>query len=192
MRSHSAFAPPSSKSRSARATRRARELAVVYGVDGGSNDDVVRSADLVVLAVRSNAALDTARSLADAIGETPLLCVASDLRFTDEGVSPGRLGRSLAEEVADVVSAPVVAGLQSVAAARLMQLGPLDEDVLICGDDPRAKQIALDVGGRLVAGRAIDAGPLENARGLEAMTAVILNVNRHYRTHAGIRITGLD
>ncbi|MGZ8695487.1 MAG: NAD(P)-binding domain-containing protein, partial [Gaiellaceae bacterium] len=52
---------------------RARELAAVYGVEGGLNEDVVRDADLVVLSTRSAAALETARVLADAIGETPLL-----------------------------------------------------------------------------------------------------------------------
>jgi predicted dinucleotide-binding enzyme len=37
----------------------------------------------------------------------------------------------------------------------------------------------------------VDAGPLENARALEGLTAVIINVNRRYRAHAGIRVTGL-
>jgi NADPH-dependent F420 reductase len=170
---------------------RAQELAAVYGVAGGRNDEVVRDADLVVLSTRSGAALETARQLAEAIGTTPVLCVASDLRFTDDGVLPGRLGRSLAEEVADVLEAPVAAGLQSLAASELARAEPPDQDALVCGDDPRAKDPALELGGRLVAGRAIDAGPLANARALEGMTAVILNVNKRYGAHAGIRLTGL-
>jgi NADPH-dependent F420 reductase len=170
---------------------RARELAIALGVDGGANEEIVRDADLVVLSTRSNAALETARQLADAIGTTPLLCVASDLAFTKAGVIPGRLGRSLAEEVADVVAAPLAAGFQSLAAAHLMQLQPPDEDVLVCGDDERAKTAALELGDLLVGGRAIDAGPLANARALEAMTAVILNVNKRYGGHAGLHLTGL-
>ena len=170
---------------------RARELALAYGVAGGSNEDVVRDADLIVLAVRSSAALDTARELEPAIGETPLLCVASDLRFTDRGVFPGRLGRSLAEEVADVVAAPVAAGFQSLAAAHLTAREPPEEDVLVCGDDAAAKELSLELGRKLVRGRAIDCGPLANARALEGMTAVILNVNKQYGTAAGLRIVGL-
>jgi NADPH-dependent F420 reductase len=170
---------------------RAHELAVALGVEGGANEEVVRDADLVVLSTRSAAALETARQLADAIGTTPLLCVASDLAFTADGVVPGRLGRSLAEEVADVVAAPLAAGFQSLAAAHLMQLEPPNEDVLVCGDDETAKTLALELGDRLVGGRAIDAGPLANARALEAMTAVILNVNKRYGGHAGIYLTGL-
>jgi 8-hydroxy-5-deazaflavin:NADPH oxidoreductase len=118
--------------------------------------------------------------------------VASDLRFTEDGVLPGRLGRSLAEEVADVLSgAPLAAGFQSLAAAHLAAAEPPDEDVLVCGDEQVAKDVALELGARLVRGRAIDAGPLANARALEAMTAVILNVNRRYGARAGIRLTGM-
>jgi NADPH-dependent F420 reductase len=170
---------------------RAREMAAVYGVEGGLNEDIVRGADLVVLSTRSAAALETARQLADAIGDTPLLSVAADLRFDDTGVHPGRMGRALAEEIADVVRAPVVAGWQSLAAAHLAAPEPPDEDVFVCGDDSAAKELVLELGSRLVAGRAIDAGPLSNARALEGLTAVLLNVNRSFGTQAGIRVTNL-
>jgi NADPH-dependent F420 reductase len=170
--------------------KRANEIAAVVGVDGGANEAVVTDADLVVLAVRSNAALATARDLAPAIGTRPLLSVASDLRFTEDGVLPGTHGDSLAERVDRLVAGSVAAGMQTLAAAHLTAPEPPDEDVLICGDEP-AKSLALDVGGRLVKGRAIDAGPLANSRALEGMTAVILNVNRRLGVHAGIRLTGL-
>jgi len=169
---------------------RGREWALELGVDGGSNEEAVKAADLVVLATRSSAALDTARSLVDAIGETPVLSVASDLAFTDAGVLPGREQGSLAEELSEIVRAPVASGLQSLSAAHLVAPDPPDEDALVCGDDARAKEQALELAGRLVAGRAIDAGPLANSRALEAMTAVILNVNRTYSVTAGIRLTG--
>jgi len=171
--------------------QRGWERGVELGVRGGSNEEIVGDTDLVVLAVKSNAAIDTGRALAEAIGDTPVLCVASDVVFTENGVLPGREQRSLAEELAEVISAPVASGLQSVSAVELARDEPLDQDALICGDDARAKEPALELGGKLVAGRAIDAGPLANSRALEALTAVILNVNRHYRAHAGLRLTGL-
>jgi len=103
-----------------REAERARSTAEELGVAGGRNHDVVRDADLVVLAVKSNATLETAMELADAIGKTPLLCVASDLRFTDAGVLPGRHQGSLAEEVARIVRGPVASGFQSFAAANVV------------------------------------------------------------------------
>jgi 8-hydroxy-5-deazaflavin:NADPH oxidoreductase len=167
---------------------RAQTTATELGVEGGLNQDVVADADLVVLAVKSNATLETARELAAAIGTTPVLCVASDLRFTKEGVLPGRHQGSLAEEVARSVRGPVASGLQSFAAANLLEGDP--GDALICGGEDRAKELSLELAGRL-ADRAIDVGPLENSRALEGMTAVILNVNKRYKAHAGIRLTGL-
>jgi NADPH-dependent F420 reductase len=174
-----------------RDAERARERALELGVEGGTNEDVVRGADLVVLATKSNAALETAAALADAIGETPVLCVASDLRFTDIGIVPGLEEGSLAEHVAKVIRAPLASGLQTVSAIDLSGPEPPDQDALICGDDPAAKQLALQLAGRLVGGRALDVGPLANSRALEGMTAVILNVNKELGVHAGLRITGL-
>jgi NADPH-dependent F420 reductase len=174
-----------------RDAERARERALELGVQGGTNEDVVRGADLVVLATKSNATLETAVALADAIGETPVLCVASDLRFTDTGIVPGLEEGSLAENVSRLIHAPVASGLQMVSAIDLSGPEPPDQDVLICGDDLAAKELALELAGRLVGGRAIDVGPLANSRALEAMTAVILNVNKDYGVHAGLRLTGL-
>jgi NADPH-dependent F420 reductase len=171
---------------------RGAAAAAELGVDGGSNDEVVTAADLVVLAVNADAALETARELASAIGTTPLLSVASELRFTKQGVFPGDDERSIAERVAELVDAPVAAGLHSLAASNLAGAEPPDEDALVCGDDPAAKEPSLELAARLVTGRAIDAGPLATARALEGLTAVIVNVNRRYKAHAGLRVTGLQ
>jgi 8-hydroxy-5-deazaflavin:NADPH oxidoreductase len=158
---------------------------------GATNDDAVRGVELAVLAVKAEAALDTARDVAGALGTTPLLSVASALTFAKDGVRPDPDARSLAERIQDVVDAPVAAGLHSIAASNLGS-EPADEDVLVCGDDAAAKALALELAGTVVAGRALDAGPLANARTLEGITAVIVNLNRRYKAHAGVRIAGLD
>jgi NADPH-dependent F420 reductase len=175
-----------------RDAQRGKERALELGVEGGANEDAVRGVDLVVLATKSNAAVETGAELAEAIGETPVLCVASDLRFTDIGIVPGLEQGSLAEALARLLRAPVASGLQTVSAIDLAGDELPDQDALVCGDDPRAKEPALELSGRLVAGRAIDCGPLANSRALEGMTAVILNVNRQLGVHAGLRLTGLS
>jgi hypothetical protein len=174
-----------------RDAQRGTERAIELGVEGGSNEEVVRGVDLVVLATRSSAVLETGSSLAGAIGETPVLCVASDLRFTEQGVVPGLEEGSLAETLAELLHAPVASGLQTVSAIDLSGPEPPDQDALVCGDDARAKRPALELAGRMVSGRAVDAGPLANSRALEGMTAVILNVNKEFGVHAGLRLTGL-
>ena len=175
----------------ARAADVARELGG-GAVTGAANVEAVRGADLVVLAVKADAALDTTREVADALGETPLLSVASAISFRkDVGALPDADALSLAERVQALVQAPVAAGLHSIAASNLDGAAP-DEDAFVCGDDPRAKELALVLAGKLVAGRALDAGPLASARALEGLTAVIVNLNRKYRAHAGLRVSGIS
>ena len=163
---------------------RASEAAAELGVEGAANADAVRGADLVVLAVKADAVLETAAELADVLGSTPLLSVGSE-------VGPGRDPRSLAERTAEVVDGPVVAGLHSLAAATLGGEEPPEEDAFVCGDDEHAKALALDLAARLVKGRALDAGALSAAGPLEGMTTVIVNLNRRYKGRAGLHVTGL-
>jgi NADPH-dependent F420 reductase len=174
---------------------RARETAAELGgarITGATNEQAVAGADLVVLAVNADAALDTARGVAGALGTTPLLSVASAIEFhKGVGMVPDPDALSLAERVQAVVRAPVVAGLHSIAAANL-EAEELDEDALVCGDDRDAKGLAIELAGRVVGRPALDAGPLASARALEGLTAVIVNLNRRYKAHAGVRITGVD
>jgi len=166
-----------------RDAERAREKAREVGASGGAaNDDAVAQVDVVVLATKADGTLETAASLAAALSTTPLLSVASELR-SKEPVS-------LAERTQELVRAPVVAGLHSLAAGKLARGRP-DEDAFICGDDAEAKALALELAGKVVAGRALDAGPLARARALEGLTAVIVSLNKRYKGHAGIRVTGL-
>lgn len=173
-----------------RDAERARETAAPLGADGAANADAVRGVDLVLLAVKADAAVETARGLRDAIGATPVLSVAAELSFGPGGVRPTTEATSVAQRIQDVLDAPVVAGLHSLAASNLAEAPP-EEDALVCGDDADAKALALELAGRLVSGRAVDCGPLASARALEGMTAVIVNVNKRYKAHAGLRVTGL-
>ena len=158
---------------------KAQRIAAEVGVAGAKNEDAIAGADLVVLACDASAALATARNLRDAIGTTPLLCVASELAV--KGVP------SLAEQVAEILDAPVAAGLHTVSARTVGR----EQDALVCGDDEDAKALALELAGRAVDGRAYDAGPLANARALEGLTGVLVAINKRYKAHAGIRLTGV-
>ncbi len=172
---------------------RAAAIAAELGarVTGATNDEAMRGVDLAVLAVNADAALDTARAVAASLGTTPLLSVASAISFEKgRGMLPDPDALSLAERVQQIVDAPVAAGLHSVAASNLAEAP--DEDALVCGDDEVAKALSLELADRVVGGRALDAGPLASARALEGLTAVIVNLNRRYKAHAGVRVAGLE
>jgi 8-hydroxy-5-deazaflavin:NADPH oxidoreductase len=170
---------------------RAAEAAEEIGAQGSTNADACRRADFVVLATKADAALETARALRDAVGATPLLSVAAELTFTPGGVLPTPEATSIAERIQAVVDGPVIAGLHSLAARNLGDDAAPEEDALVCGDDADAKAAVLELAERITSGRAIDCGPLASARSLEGLTAVIVNVNKRYKAHAGVRVTGL-
>jgi NADPH-dependent F420 reductase len=170
--------------------RAAAAAAEVGARRGLENAEAVAGAELVVLSVDASAALSTVAELAEPLGETPVLSVASELRVEQGAAYPGASRLSLAERTQELLRGPVVAGLHSLA-AKSLAAGKAEGDAFVCGDDDAAKATALEVAAMLVTGRALDAGPLASARALEGMTAVIVNLNRRYRGHAGLRIEGL-
>ena len=173
------------------ADRAAAAAAELGAARGAANAQAVDGVDHVVLSVLAAAALETVAELADPIGETAVLSVASEVRVVGGVAFPGDNPLSLAERAQELLRGPVVAGLHSLAAATLGGDEPPDEDAFVCGDDPDGKALALEVAGRICDGRALDAGPLASARALEGLTAVIVNLNKRYRAHAGIRVTGI-
>ena len=158
-----------------------------------SNADASRAADVVFLSVPPQGVEPTALELAADLGGRILVSVASPIVFRDgrPGAQPAELSLAeLAQRAAP--AARVVAGFHTVSAKLLSRPeATLEEDVLLCGDDDEAKVAVAALAERLVEGRAVDCGRLEVARWLEPLTAVLLNVNRRYRTNSGVRVTGL-
>jgi NADPH-dependent F420 reductase len=86
----------------------------------------------------------------------------------------------------------VVSALHTVSARLVGDLAhELDEDVLVCGDDPDDKARVIELIERIDGLRALDAGRLEMARITEQLTALLISINVRHRVHAGIRITGV-
>jgi predicted dinucleotide-binding enzyme len=85
----------------------------------------------------------------------------------------------------------VVSAFQNVAAAKLVEDGDVACDILVTGDDVEARKAVMELV-RAIGMRPINAGPIANAIAAEALTAVLIGVNKwHKADHAGICITGL-
>jgi NADPH-dependent F420 reductase len=87
----------------------------------------------------------------------------------------------------------VVSAFNNISAASLTNIeNNIDCDCLISGDDAKAKKEAMELAEKIPGVRAIDCGPLENARIVEKITPLLINLNiRNKIKLAGIRITGL-
>jgi 8-hydroxy-5-deazaflavin:NADPH oxidoreductase len=85
----------------------------------------------------------------------------------------------------------VVSGFHNVAAHKLKSGAGIDCDILIFGDDPKDRETVIGLA-KAIGLRALHAGPLANSTAAEALTSVLIGINRAYKVDgAGIRITGI-
>ena len=164
-------------------------------VSGAANADACDGADVVLLAVPYEGHDELVATLPLA-GRVVVSCV-NPLAF-DKAGPYGRVvdgGEGSAAESAQRIApeAPVVGAFHHVSAPVLWGDREFlsDEDVLVCGDSAEAKQVVIELA-RCVTGRdGVDAGRLRLARQLEPLTAVLISINKRYKTHSGVRISGI-
>lgn len=158
------------------------------------NATAAADADLVILAVSAEATVLTAIEHRARLAHKIVVSMANGMRKVDGGFSPviSPLGSIAQEVAAGVPEATVVAAFQHLPAPQLLDLDhELADDVLVCSDNVEAAKAVHEIVTTIKHLRPIDAGPLGNASALEALTAVLVTVNIRYKTHAGIRLTGI-
>jgi NADPH-dependent F420 reductase len=195
MHGHKVVLGSRSAERAEAAAAEIRERTPAGDVSGAANADAAAAADVVLLAVPYDGHDELVDDLAPVLeGKTVISCV-NPLGFDKQGPYGLEVpGGSAAESAAAIVpEATVVGAFHHVSAVTLWGEDEyLDhEDVLVCGDDKDAKQVAIELA-RAVTGRdGVDAGRLRLARQLEPLTAVLISINKRYKTRSGIAISGV-
>jgi NADPH-dependent F420 reductase len=183
--------------RAAEAAGKLRAAVDGADVEGLVNGEAAQRGPIVFLTVPFRAQSETLTNLKGSLREgqllvdctVPLAAALSGKATRTIGVWQGSAAQQAKEMAPDGVV--VLSALHTVSAPRLAGDERLDEDVLICGDR-RADKKRLAELIKLVDGlRPVDGGPLEQARIVESLTALLIGINSRYRTHAGIRVTGL-
>lgn len=120
----------------------------------------------------------------------PLAAAVSGRATRLLGVPQGSAGLQAAEMVPEGVE--VVSALHTVSAATLGDLDhQLDEDVLVAGDRAEPKRRVAELIAQIDGLRPVNAGRLEASKLIEGLTPLLIGINSRYKTHAGVRITGL-
>jgi NADPH-dependent F420 reductase len=177
-----------------------REVLAAAGVQaqigGAGNAEAAASGEIVLLATPYDASGDSITALSSAVAGRLVVSCINPLGFDARGphglpVPDG----SAAEQVARLLpDSTVTAAFHHLSAPSLANLEKdlSGEDVLVCGDDAAARarvvELAADVTGR----PGVDVGALRQARVLEPFTAVLIAVNRRYKTRAGVLLTHVD
>jgi len=161
-------------------------------VGGDQNTAAASACDIVVITVPFSAHLETLKAISASVRGKIVVDATVPLR-------PPKVGtvalppEGSAAKIAQAVLGPdvaVVSAFHNVAAAKLLKPDPIDCDVLVCGDDENTRNEVV----KLVqaAGlHGLHAGPLANSAAAEAMTSLLIWINRRYKVEgSGLRITG--
>lgn len=180
--------------KAARVCAELRQLAPGARIDAAGNLQAARAAQIAILTVPHGAQQAAVREVREALAGKILVDATVPL-------VPPKVARVQLPEGGSAVAAVqqllgdavrVVAAFQNVSAHHLRDLAHApDCDVLVCGDDPEARETVIGLA-RDMGLRAWHAGPIANAAAAEALTSVLISINMRYKVPgAGIRITGL-
>ncbi len=166
-----------------------RDLRLLPGVN-----DEAAAAELVVVATPWEGVLATVAASAARLDGKIVISMANALtRWGTEMVPLVPPTGSVTAAVARALPrARVVGAFHHLPARAWGDLDhPLDADVMVCSDDPMATEEVVALIDRLPGLRGVDCGSLSSALAIEALTPALLEINRRYKTHAAIRVTGL-
>ncbi|MFE1101820.1 NADPH-dependent F420 reductase [Nocardiopsis alba] len=164
-------------------------------VHGLENAEAAAMGDIVVVAVPWDGHRELLVSLADRLAGKIVVDCVNPLGFDKKGpyaldVPEG----SAAQQAAEVLpGSRVTAAFHHVSAVLLLdpEVAEIELDVLVLGEDREATDVVRALAGTIPGARGVFGGRLRNAHQVEALTANLIAVNRRYKTHAGIRVTGL-
>lgn len=152
-------------------------------------------ADVVIDAVMSSAAVETAAQYADTLAGKIVVSMANDLKkIGDEFVAvlPEEGSVALAIQAA-APEARVVAAFHHVPAASFADLdSSMEDDVIVASDDAGARDVVFELLESMPDVRAFDGGSLAKSVGLEAFAAVLLTANLRHKGRGSLRLHGVE
>jgi len=162
-------------------------------IAAGANETAAE-AELVVIATPWDGATQTATSVQHLLRGKVVISMANALTRIGKEFQPlvPPRGSVAASVQAAVPACQVAAAFHHVPAKELGDLDhPIVSDVLICSDHPRATEATAEIVSKIPNMRPLDAGELSLATPIESFTAVLLQLNLHYKTRVAVTFTGI-
>jgi NADPH-dependent F420 reductase len=182
---------------------RAAEVAAALGgpqtrarTTGAANADAAARGDIVVVAVPWAGHRELLTELAPALAGKIVVDCVNPIGFDQQGPYPLLVEEGSAAQQAEALlpGSRVTAAFHHVSAVLLEDpdVPSVDTDVMVLGDDREATDVVRALADAVPGMRGVYAGRLRNAHQVEALTCNLIAVNRRYRTHAGVRLTGVE
>ena len=164
-------------------------------IKGSDNAGAVAAADVVFLAFPYEGQRPVLADLGPALKGKVVVCVIAPMKFErGKGASAVEVeAGSAAQEAQELLpDSQVVAAFQNASAEELLDPNvTMEGDVIVCSDHAEAKKLVMGLAGKIKNLRGVDGGGLANAKYVEQITPMLVNINRIYKIHAGIRIVGI-
>jgi 8-hydroxy-5-deazaflavin:NADPH oxidoreductase len=176
------------------AADRVREAVPSANVSGAENAQAAADAEIVFVSVPYAAQRPTLEPLAAVLAGKLVVTVVVPLSFGQGGPQAEAVPEGSAALQAEglLPDSRVASGFHNLSAHQLLDLSsPVDCDVVICAADRESRQTVLELAGSIPGVRPVDGGPLSYSRYVEDLTALLLALNRRYKTQTGIRLTGI-
>jgi hypothetical protein len=164
-------------------------------ISGCTNAEAAGEADAAFVCLPAAGLAGVLTEVASALRGKIVVDVVNPVKRTKQGFEPASAegAASAAERVAQLLpGADIVSAFKTLSATQLVNVSsPLRGDTFVCGDVSRAKTFVFELIARMPNLRAIDAGPLRNARYVEAATVLLLEINHHYKATTSLQLLGL-
>jgi NADPH-dependent F420 reductase len=182
-------------SRAATAAEELKELAPGSRIEGAANADAAAAADVVFLAFPYEGQRPTLESIPEAMSGKIVVDVIAPMQF-QRGLGASAVeveAGSAAQEAQELLpDSLVVSAFQNISAEELQEPDTtMEGDVVVCSDHAEPKARVMELVDRIPHLRAVDGGALSNSKYVEQITPMLVNINRIYRIHAGIKIVGV-
>jgi NADPH-dependent F420 reductase len=182
-------------SRAAAAAEELKELAPGSRIEGTANADAAAAADVVFLAFPYEGQRPTLESIPEAMAGKIVVDVIAPMQF-QRGLGASAVeveAGSAAQEAQELLpDSLIVSAFQNISAEELQEPDTtMEGDVVVCSDHAEPKARVMELVGKIPNLRAVDGGALSNSKYVEQITPMLVNINRIYRIHAGIKIVGV-
>jgi NADPH-dependent F420 reductase len=172
-----------------------RERSPSARVRGALNREAVTGADVVFVTVPYAGQRSILSELSDTLEGKLVVDTVVPVTFEKGRARPIPVEDGSAAEEAQrlLPRSRLAAAFHTLSAHKLQDVNSnIEGDVLVCGDDPEAKAVAMALAKEIPGLRAVDGGGLSNARYVETITVLLLNLNRVHKAETGVRIVGLE
>ena len=169
---------------------------VGHGIKGAGNIECAAKSDLVIVAVPWDSHKETLTSLKSELAGKVVIDCVNPMGFDAGGAFPLAVeeGSACAQAQGILSESHVVTAFNHVSAVLLsdQSLAEIDIDIMVVGDHKPATDLVQQMVDQIAGMRGIYAGKMRNAGQVEALTANLISMNRRYKTHAGVRVIGVN